>query len=113
MHMILRPDADKVQLNAEKSGFTVDFPVPGMVSQMQSNLAATLNIDWLLDVACGELSDAGVERSRGDFLNGLDDLQISSDPWKQATIFYRSAIGGCPGGGGCRAIASTLRQFRW
>ena len=27
------------------------FPVPGSVAQMQSNMAATLNIDWIVDLA--------------------------------------------------------------
>ena len=33
---------------------------------MQSNMAATLNIDWLLDVALGVLDEAGVARSRSE-----------------------------------------------
>lgn len=45
MHMRLRTDANSVQLNTDRSGFTVSFPAPGMVAQIQSNLAATLNID--------------------------------------------------------------------
>jgi erythritol kinase (D-erythritol 1-phosphate-forming) len=89
MHMVLRPDAEAVQLNAEKSGFTIAFPVPGMVSQMQSNLAATLNIDWLLDVARSVLSDAGVEKSRSDLLKGLDDKLLAREP---ARLLYHPYI---------------------
>jgi erythritol kinase (D-erythritol 1-phosphate-forming) len=82
MHMCLRPDANAVQLNAEKSGFTIVFPAPGMVSQMQSNLAATLNIDWLLDVARSVLSSEGLERSRGDLLKGMDEKVMARAPGK-------------------------------
>ena len=33
------------------SGYTMCFPVPGACASMQSNMAATLNIDWFLDIA--------------------------------------------------------------
>jgi erythritol kinase (D-erythritol 1-phosphate-forming) len=82
MHMGLRPDVNTVLLNAEKTGFTVAFPAPGMVAQMQSNMAATLNIDWLLDVAIGLLADQGLTRSRTDLLKGLDDKVLSREPAK-------------------------------
>jgi erythritol kinase (D-erythritol 1-phosphate-forming) len=93
MHMVLRTDANKVQLNAEKSGFTIAFPAPGMVSQMQSNLSATLNIDWLLDVARGVLSSEGVEKSRGDLLKGLDAKLLARDPAKLLYHPYISRAG--------------------
>jgi erythritol kinase (D-erythritol 1-phosphate-forming) len=82
MHMALRPDIGTVQLNAEKSGFTVIFPAPGMVAQMHSNMAATLNIDWLLDVAIGILADQGLTKSRADLLKGLDDKVLAREPAK-------------------------------
>ncbi len=82
MHMRLRTDINDVQLNAEKSGFTVTFPVPGMIAQMQSNMAATLNIDWLLDVAIGILADQGLTKSRADLLKGLDDKVLAREPSK-------------------------------
>jgi erythritol kinase (D-erythritol 1-phosphate-forming) len=93
MHMVLRPDANEVQLNVEKSGFTIAFPAPGMVSQMQSNLAATLNIDWLLDVARGVLSGEGVERSRGDLLKGMDEKLLAREPAKLMYHPYISRAG--------------------
>jgi erythritol kinase len=49
------------------------FPAPGMLAQMQSNMASTLNIDWLLDVGRDVLKSQGIERSRKDLLEGLDD----------------------------------------
>jgi erythritol kinase (D-erythritol 1-phosphate-forming) len=82
MHMALRPDISTVQLNAEKSGFTVTFPAPGMVAQMHSNMAATLNIDWLLDVAIGILADQGLTKSRADLLKGLDNKVLAREPAK-------------------------------
>ena len=82
MHMRLHANVDTVQLNTEKSGFTVVFPAPGMVAQMHSNMAATLNIDWLLDVAIGILADQGVIKSRADLLKGLDDKVLAREPSK-------------------------------
>lgn len=73
MHMRIAPSADQVRLNAEMTGYTMAFPVPGMYAQIQSNMASTLNIDWLLDLARGVLGAEGVERSRGDLLKGLDE----------------------------------------
>jgi erythritol kinase len=72
MHMRIAPAPERVKLNAEMSGYTMAFPVPGMYAQMQSNMASTLNIDWLLDLARGILSDQGVTKSRGELLDGLD-----------------------------------------
>ena len=93
MHMRLRTDANAVRLNAEKSGFTIVFPAPGMVSQMQSNMAATLNIDWLLDVAIGILADSGVKKSRDDLLKGLDAKVLAREPAKLLYHPYISRAG--------------------
>ena len=73
MHMRLAISPDRVRLNSEGSGYTMPFVEDGVCAQMQSNMAATLNIDWLLDLACGILADQGVNRSRRDLLAGLDD----------------------------------------
>ena len=89
MHMRLAPSAGKVKLNAEMSGYTMAFPVPGMYAQMQSNMASTLNIDWLLDLARGILLEHGVDKSRGDLLNGLDDRIMARAP---ARILYHPYI---------------------
>lgn len=73
MHMRLAPSVDSVRLNDERTGYTMAFPVPGMLAQMQSNMASTLNIDWLLDMGREMLASHGVERSRRDLIEGLDD----------------------------------------
>jgi erythritol kinase len=93
MHQCLRRSADDVQLNAERSGFTTLFPAPGMVAQMQSNMAATLNIDWLLDVARSVLSSEGLDRSRGDLLKGMDDKVLAREPAKLLYHPYISRAG--------------------
>lgn len=72
MHMRLAPSVDAVRLNAERTGYTMAFPVPGMLAQMQSNMASTLNIDWMLDLGRDVLASQGIERSRRDLIDGLD-----------------------------------------
>jgi erythritol kinase (D-erythritol 1-phosphate-forming) len=80
MHMRLASSADAVALNAEATGYTMAFPVPSHYAQMQSNMAATLNIDWLLDLARGLLAAEGVARSRADLIRGLDERVLQAKP---------------------------------
>jgi erythritol kinase (D-erythritol 1-phosphate-forming) len=93
MHMRLRPDVNATRFNAEKTGFTVIFPVPGMVAQVQSNLAATLNINWLLDLALGILADHGLSKNRADLLKDLDDKLLAREPAKLLFHPYISKAG--------------------
>jgi erythritol kinase len=93
MHMRLATSADKVVLNPEGSGYTMAFPSPGMSAQMQSNMAATLNIDWLLDLACEILRTEGVNRTRKDLLAGLDDRILDRPPCRLIFHPYISRAG--------------------
>ena len=92
MHMRMRRSKD-VQLNAEMSGYTMCFPAPDTVAQMQSNMASTLNIDWLLDLAVGILRDQGVARERRDLLNGLDEKILAEPPGRVMYHPYISQAG--------------------
>ena len=78
MHMRLVNGADAVRLNPEATGYTMPFPVPGHYAQMQSTMAATLNIDWLLDVARGVLAMEGIARSRNDLIRRLDERVLDA-----------------------------------
>jgi erythritol kinase (D-erythritol 1-phosphate-forming) len=69
-----------VKLNADRSGYTMCMPHPEHVAQIQSNMASTLNIDWLLDLALGVLKDQGVLKTRKDVLSGLDDKIMAQEP---------------------------------
>jgi erythritol kinase (D-erythritol 1-phosphate-forming) len=89
MHMRLVPKASDVRLNADMTGYTMAFPSPGMQAQIQSNMASTLNIDWLLDMARDVLAGAGVERSRADMLQGLDERILAAAP---AHLLYHPYI---------------------
>jgi erythritol kinase len=93
MHMKIAPNAQHVRLNSEMSGYTMAFPVPGMYAQIQSNMASTLNIDWLLDVGRDVLSSQGVERSRGDLLKGMDERLMAASPARAIFHPYISQAG--------------------
>jgi erythritol kinase len=80
MHMGLTPDAEAVTLNESRSGYTMAFPVPGAVSQMQSNMAATLNIDWLLKVAGEAAALGGASLSRDALLAAMDPAVLAARP---------------------------------
>ena len=81
MHMRLFDSADLVELAPEPTGYTMPFPVPGAVAQMQSNMAATLNIDWVVDLVregVGLLD--GREVSRREALLALDARVLDARP---------------------------------
>lgn len=77
MHMRFVADADNVQLNEDETGYTMVFPGDSY-AQMQSNMAATLNIDWCLDIALEILQSEGLSRSRGDLLKQMDDKVLQA-----------------------------------
>jgi len=93
MHMKIAPSAKHVKLNSERSGYTMCFPVPGMYAQMQSNMASTLNIDWLIDLAREVLASQGQEKSRGELLKGLDARVLKAEPARAIFHPYISQAG--------------------
>ncbi|QRM56317.1 FGGY-family carbohydrate kinase [Sinorhizobium sp. BG8] len=86
MHMRLAKGADDVLLNDDRTGYTMCMPIPGIYAQMQSNMAATLNIDWILAVAGGLLKSMGVEKSKSDLLVHMEDWL--SDAKERPPIFH-------------------------
>jgi erythritol kinase len=71
MHMRAVQNAD-VHLSAEGTGYVIALPMPGMSAQVQSNMAATLNIDWVLNLACDLLAEFGTTLSQSDRVNRID-----------------------------------------
>jgi erythritol kinase len=80
MHMLLEPEVAKARLATEPGGYTMVFPVPGTVSQMHSTMAATLNIDWVADLARGAAQAFGLDVSRKDALIALDARVLDAKP---------------------------------
>lgn len=69
-----------VHLNAEGTGYVICLPIPGIVTQVQTNMAATLNLDWVLGIAAGILSDMGRPVTHRDLVAHLDDWLAQARP---------------------------------
>lgn len=89
MHMRLATGADEVVLNDAATGYTILFPAPGLYAQTQSNMSATLNIDWVLNLAAGILSAHGLERHPRDMLAQVDEWIASAKP---GSLLYQPYI---------------------
>jgi erythritol kinase len=85
MHMRAMPAGD-VRLNAERTGYVMCLPVPGMVAPLQSNMAATLNIDWALALAGDLAGEFGLRPDRADLIARIDGWMAGSTPG--ALIFH-------------------------
>lgn len=79
VHMRAKKVAD-IHLNDEGTGYVIALPVPGIVTQVQTNMGATINIDWILQLAADVMSMAGSEVTLGDLLPRLDEWFNASRP---------------------------------
>jgi erythritol kinase len=80
MHMRLAHSADAVALNTACSGYTMALPGAGLYSQIQSNMAATVNIDWLVELARQACAMAGIESHRHALLAGVEAHVAAAAP---------------------------------
>ncbi|RJL16497.1 FGGY-family carbohydrate kinase [Paracoccus siganidrum] len=69
-----------VHLNDQGTGYVICLPIPGIVTQVQTNMAATLNLDWILGVAAGILSDVGQSVTHRDLVAHIEDWLAQSRP---------------------------------
>lgn len=79
MHMRARA-VDDVVLNAEGTGYMVVLPMPGIVAPAQSNMAATLNIDWALRLAGDLMGEMGHAVPHSDLVGRIDGWLSASHP---------------------------------
>lgn len=73
-------EASKTVLNAEGTGYVIPLPVANIVTQAQTNMAATLNIDWVLKLAGDLMADAGREVSHGELVARIEAWLAASTP---------------------------------
>ncbi|MDE3176924.1 MAG: carbohydrate kinase [Pseudomonadota bacterium] len=71
MHMRAAP-ASEAYLNDDGTGYTMTLPIPGMIAQMQSNMAATLNIDWILGLAGDLFASLGHTVSKRELIDRIE-----------------------------------------
>ncbi|RIX97743.1 carbohydrate kinase [Aureimonas flava] len=79
VHMRAVPARDVV-LNEEGTGYVIALPIPGVVTQVQTNMAATLNIDWVLGLAADLLAEFGERPSKGDLVGRIEGWLARSEP---------------------------------
>lgn len=93
MHMRFAGRAENVRLNDGMTGYTMCIPVPGCYAQMQSSMAATINIDWIADIGVQVLQGAGHEARRADLLARFDALVEAAPPGRLLYHPYVSTAG--------------------
>jgi erythritol kinase len=87
MHIRLVPNVADVAPSPDGTGYCMPFMVPGHTIQSQTNMAATLNLDWLAAIVADAAVFAGdPEPSRARILDGLGALALSGRPG--AAIFH-------------------------
>ena len=82
-----------VHLNDEGTGYVICLPVPGIVTQVQTNMAATLNLDWVLELAAGILSDMGHAVTHRDLVGQIERWLAQSRPGQIVYHPYISEAG--------------------
>ncbi|WP_114391441.1 FGGY-family carbohydrate kinase [Notoacmeibacter marinus] len=92
MHMRATNQGD-VFFNDNLTGYIMPLPIPGMVAQIQSNMASTLNIDWLLNLGAGLLGDFGRAPDRAELIDRIEDWLAASEPGKVLYHPYISEAG--------------------
>ena len=71
---------DRVHLNAEGTGYVICLPLPGLVTQVQTNMAATLNIDWALALAADLVGEFGETPGHAEIVQRIDGWMARSAP---------------------------------
>ena len=81
MHIRLVDDVHHVAPSPAMTGYAIPFPVPGHTVQAQTNMAATLNIDWLAGIVAQAATLAGgAEPERGDVLARINEAAARARP---------------------------------
>lgn len=93
MNIRLADDDFERPADAPLSGYRMVFPVSGKTALLQSTLAATLNIDWLVGIAGQALRLAGHEPDHAALLSTLDAAVPAAPPAAAVWHPYISAGG--------------------
>jgi erythritol kinase (D-erythritol 1-phosphate-forming) len=88
VHLKATAVADVV-LNAERTGYVIALPLPGIVTQVQTNMGATINLDWLLQTGAELVSEFGAPVGLSDMIARVDGWFAASKP---GNIIYHPYI---------------------
>ncbi|WGF86273.1 FGGY family carbohydrate kinase [Marinivivus vitaminiproducens] len=80
IHLRLFDRAEDMALPPEPSGYTIMVPIPGMISRIQTNMAATLNVDWIVGIATQGALLAGNAADRATMLSRIDESVLTARP---------------------------------
>jgi erythritol kinase (D-erythritol 1-phosphate-forming) len=92
VHMYALP-AGSARLNKERSGYVIPLPLPGLVIQMQTNMAAALNIDWVLGLAADVLRESKLEISHRHLVGRIEEWLCAARPGQIVCLPYISEAG--------------------
>ncbi|OLP53129.1 carbohydrate kinase [Rhizobium rhizosphaerae] len=92
VHMRAKAVEDVV-LNAEGTGYVICLPIPGIVTQVQTNMGATINLDWLLQMGADLLAEFGQTVSLSDMIARIDPWVAASRPGNLVYHPYISEAG--------------------
>jgi len=89
MHMRLARTLDDVSLNEDGTGYVMPMPIPGVNALIQSNMASTLNIDWLMDLAAELIGNYHSSVNRSDLILRIDEWVERAEA---STLLYQPYI---------------------
>ncbi|MEP1697732.1 MAG: FGGY-family carbohydrate kinase [Paracoccaceae bacterium] len=82
--------ASDIVLNTDlKSGYVMLMPIPGVAAQLQSNMAGTLNLDWVLGLAHQVATSLETDVEKDQLLSLVDEWIASTPP---ASLLYHPYI---------------------
>ncbi|MFP8964976.1 FGGY-family carbohydrate kinase [Pokkaliibacter sp. CJK22405] len=81
--------SDQVHLNDAQTGYVITLPSANWVTQVQTNMASTLNLDWILKVAQDLINDFGGDTSHAALVKHIDRWLAASQP---GTLLYHPYI---------------------
>lgn len=79
VHMIAKR-ADSVQLNPDHTGYVICLPHQDLVAQTQTHMAATLNIDWILDVGADLVAEFADRPAPQEMITRLEAWLCATEP---------------------------------
>lgn len=88
VHMKAKNSQDII-LGSDHTGYVLCLPCKNIVAQMQTNMAATLNIDWILKVGAELVGEFGPRPSSQEMIERLDQWLASSKP---GSVLYHPYI---------------------
>lgn len=84
---------EAVWLNPAQTGYVIPLPWPGYVTQVQTNMASTLNLDWLLKMASDLLNSFGCDVDHATLVQHIDRWLSAASPGELLYHPYISEAG--------------------